>query len=62
MNRKVINEWVEMCETEQVLRKASTNFQWDVRPGASDPTIFGYKVNSIYMNMLFTLYTNMVGS
>ena len=22
-------EWVVRCETEQVLRKSSTNFQWD---------------------------------
>ena len=33
--KRVINEWVQRCETEQVLRKSSTNVQWDVRPGAS---------------------------
>ena len=31
------NEWVERCETEQVLKKSSTNYTWDVSPGASDP-------------------------
>ena len=33
----VINEWVERCETEQVLRKSYANFQWNVSPGASGP-------------------------
>ena len=33
--KQVINEWVKRCETE--LRKSLTNFQCDVRPGASGP-------------------------
>ena len=35
--KRDINEWVERCGTEEVLRKSSTNFQWDVSPGASGP-------------------------
>ena len=37
MNRPVTNELVERSEIEQVLRKLSTNYTWDVSPGASGP-------------------------
>ena len=37
--QRVINEWVERCETEQVLRKTSTNFQLDVSPRATGPYV-----------------------
>ena len=37
--KRVINEGVEKSETEQVLRKTSTNFQCDLRPGASCPYV-----------------------
>ena len=35
-----------MCKTEQVLRKSSTNLQWDVRPGASGPYV---GIQQVYM-------------
>ena len=34
--KRFINEWVQRCETEHVLRKSSNKFQWDERPGASE--------------------------
>ena len=38
--KRVINEWVESCQTEQGLRKSSTNYTCDVSPGARAHTEF----------------------
>ena len=49
--KRVINEWVERCETEQVLRKSSTNFQWDVSPGASGPYTYLIEIETETLNL-----------
>ena len=38
-----------MCKTEQVLRKSSTNFQWDVRLGASGPYVICWYSTSLHV-------------
>jgi hypothetical protein len=37
--KQVIIKGFERCETAQVIRKSSANFQWDVRLGSSGPYV-----------------------
>ena len=44
-----------MFETEQVLRKTFTHFQWDVSPGASGPYVHRELREGGYMSLILSL-------
>jgi hypothetical protein len=49
--KRVINELVKRCGTNQVLRKSSANYTWDVSPGASGP----YEIVGTFFKLTFSL-------
>jgi hypothetical protein len=59
--KSVINKWVERCETEEVLRKSSANFQWDGSPGAIGQDAATQTKTTLTQNLVivnFRLYQN----